>query len=98
MDEASKLLENLTISQQQFPTCYHKIPPNLPLVYEGIDLNQSTFNPTLPWESETHVTQVDELLVDQVVESIPSSVDTTLPLESEVNTTQVLIVTSDSYT
>jgi hypothetical protein len=98
MDEASKLLEKLTVSQQQLPTNYHKLSPNLPSVDEVIDLIPSTVNPTLPLESETHITQVDEPLVDQVVESIPSSVDPTLPLESELHTAQVLLVTSDSST
>ena len=52
--------------------------------------------PTLPLESETHITQVDDPLVDQVVDSISHSVDPTLPVESELHTAQVLLVTSDS--
>jgi len=49
-------------------------------------------------ESEIHITQVDEPLVDQVIKSIPSLVDPTLPLESELNIAQVLLVTLDSST
>ena len=30
MDEASKLLENLTVPQQKIPTGYRKLSPNLP--------------------------------------------------------------------
>jgi len=96
MDEASKLFENLTIPQQEFPTCYHKLSPNLPSTDGVIDLISSIVDPTLPLESETHITQVDDPLVDQVVDSISHSVDATLPLESEFHTAQVLLVTSDS--
>ena len=95
-DEASKLLENLTVPQQEFPTSYRKHSPNLPSTDGVIDLISSTVNHTLPLESETHVTQVDDPLVDQVVDSISHSIDSTFPLESELHTTQVLLVTSDS--
>ena len=64
MDEASKLLENLTVPQQEFPTGYRKLLPNLPSTDEVIDLISSTVDPTFPFESETHVTQVDDPLVD----------------------------------
>ena len=59
-----------------------------------IDLIPSTVNPTLPLESETHITQVDDPLVDQVVNSLSHSVDPTLPEVSELHTTSVLLVTS----
>ena len=96
MDEASKLLENLTVPQQEFPTGYRKLSPNLPSTDGVIDLISSTVDPTLPFESETHITQVDDPLVDQVVDSISHSVDCTLPFESEFHTAHVLLVTSDS--
>ena len=86
MDEASKLLENLTIPQQEFPTGYRKLSPNLPSIDGVIDLISSTVDPTLPLESETHITQVDDPLVDQVVDSISHSVDPILPIESELHT------------
>jgi len=63
MDEASQLLEDISISQQQPPTAFDE-------------------------------SSLDILLVDEVVDSIKSSVDPTLPSKSEVNTTQVFIVTS----
>ena len=63
-----------------------------------IDLISSTVDPIFPSESETHVTQVDDPLVDQVVDSISHSIDPTFPLESEFHTAQVLFVTSDSST
>ena len=98
MDEASKLLENLTVPQQEFPTGYRKLLPNLPSTDEVIDVISSTVDPTFPLESETHVTQVDDPLVDQVVDSISHSIDPTFSLESEHHTAQVLFVTSDSST
>ena len=61
-----------------------------------IDLISIIVDPTLPLESETHITQVDDPLVDQVVDSISHSVDPILPIENELQTTQVLLVTSDS--
>ena len=63
-----------------------------------IDLISSAVDPTLPLESETHITQVDDPLVDQVVDSISHLVDPILPVESELHTAQVLLVTSDSST
>ena len=56
MDEASKLLENLIVPQQEFPTGYRKLLPNLPSTDEVIDLISSTVDPTFPLESETHIT------------------------------------------
>jgi len=96
MDEASKSLEYLLISQQQLPTGYCILSPNLPSVEEVIDLIPSTVNLTLPLESETHIIQVDEPLVDQVINSIPHSVNPTHLLQSEINIAQVLLVTSYS--
>jgi len=64
MDEASKLLEDIVVFQQQPPTASHESSPN-------------------------------PLLVDEVVDMIPSSVDPTLPLESEVDIAHVLLVTTD---
>ena len=80
MDEVSKLLEKLTVPQQEFPTGYRKLSPNLPSTNGVIDLISSTFDHTLPLESETRVTHVDDPLVDQVVDSISHSVDPTFPL------------------
>ena len=92
------MLEKLTVPQQEFTTGYRKLSPNLPSTDRVIDLISSTVNPTLPLESETHISQVDDPLVDQEVDSISHSVDPILPVESELHTAQVLLVTSDSST
>jgi hypothetical protein len=80
MDEASYMLKMIVDVQQQIPTCYHKISPNLPLVDELVNLVPSTVN---------LVDQVVNLIsssvdsVDKVVDLIPSSVDPTLPSNSK---------------
>jgi hypothetical protein len=80
MDEASKLLEDMTISQPQLPAAYHKITLDPPIVDGMINL--------VP-PSVSSVDQVVNLVmslvepVDKVVDPIPSSVNPTLPLESE---------------
>ena len=60
-----------------------------------IDIIPSTVTHTLALESETHITQVEDPLVDQVVDPISHSVNPTLPVESELHTAPVLLVTSD---
>lgn len=90
--------KNLLLHNFQLPTSYCKLSPNLPSVDEVIDLIPSTVNPTLPLESEMHITKVDESLVDQVIDLIPHSFGPLLPLESEINIIQVLLVTSYSST
>jgi hypothetical protein len=88
MDEASKLLEDMTVSQPQLPAAYRKLSIN-PLIFDGmITLVPSPVNPV------DHVVNLVMSLVepvDKVVDPIPSSVDPTLPLES---VTQVV----DPYT
>jgi hypothetical protein len=79
MDEASKLLEDMTISQPQLPTAYRKLTLNLPVVDGMINLVPS------PVSSVDQVVNLVTSLVepiDKVVDPIPSSVDPTLPLES----------------
>jgi hypothetical protein len=80
MDEASKLLEDMTDSQPQLPFAYHKLTLDPPVVHGMINL--------VP----TSVSLVDHVIilvtslvtpVDKVVDPIPSSVDPTHPLESE---------------
>jgi hypothetical protein len=80
MDEASKLLEDMTISQRQLPVAYHKISLNPPIVDGMITLLPSLVNPV------DHVANLVTSLVepvDKVVDSIPSSINPTLPSESE---------------
>jgi hypothetical protein len=80
MDEASKLLEDMTVSQPQLPAAYRKISLNPPIVDGMITLVPSPVNPV------DHIVNLVTSLVepvDQVVDPIPSSVNHTLPLESE---------------
>jgi hypothetical protein len=80
MDEASKFLEDMTVSQPQLPAAYRKLSLNPPIVDGMITLVPSPVNPV------DHVVNLVTSLVepvDKVVESIPSSVNPTLPLESE---------------
>jgi hypothetical protein len=80
MDEASKLLEDMTVSQPQLPAAYRKLSLNPPIVDGMITPVPSPVNPV------DHVVNLVTSLVepvDKVVDPIPSSVNPTLPLESE---------------
>jgi hypothetical protein len=79
MDKASKLLEDMIVSQPQLPVAYHKISLN-PLVVDGM-INLVPPSVRLIDQVVNLVTSLIEL-VDKVVDPIPSSVDPTLPLES----------------
>jgi hypothetical protein len=72
MEEASKLLEDMTVSQPQLLAAYRKLSLDPPVVDGMITSVPSPVNPV------DHVEPVDK-----VVESIPSSVNPTLPLGSE---------------
>jgi hypothetical protein len=79
MDEASKLLEDMTVSQPQLPAAYRKLSLDPPVVDGMITPVPSPVNPV------DHVVNLVTSLVepvDKVVELIPSSVNPTLPLES----------------
>jgi hypothetical protein len=73
IDEASKLLEDMTVSQPQLPAAYRKLSLNPPIVDGMITPVPSPVN---------LVTSLVEL-VDKVVDQIPSLVNSTLPSESE---------------
>jgi hypothetical protein len=80
MEEASKLLEDMTVSQPQLPAAYRKLSLNPPIVDGMITLVPSPVNLV------DHVVNLVTSLVepvDKVVDPIPSSVNPTLPLESE---------------
>jgi hypothetical protein len=80
MDEASKLLEDMTVSQPQLPTAYRNLSLNPPVVDGMITLVPSLVNLV------DHVVNLVTSLVepvDQVVDLIPSLVNPTLPSESE---------------
>jgi hypothetical protein len=80
MDEASKLLEDMNVSQPQLPTAYRKLSLNPPIV-DGM-INPVPLSVSPVDQVVNLVTSLDEP-VDQVVDPIPSSVNPTLPLESE---------------
>jgi hypothetical protein len=80
MDEASKLLEDMIVSQPQLPTTYHKITLNPPIVDGLINLIPSSVS--LVDHVVNLVTSLVEL-VEKVVDPIPSLVEPALPLESE---------------
>ena len=83
MDDASKLLEDMTVSQPQLPAAYRKLSPNPPVVDGMINLVLS---------SVSLVDQVVNLVtpVDKVVDLIPSSVNPTLPSESETKAVDLI--------
>jgi hypothetical protein len=80
MDEASKLLEDMIVSQPQLPVAYYNLTLNPPIVDGMINLVPSSV--ILVDHVVNLVTSLVEP-IDQVVDLIPSLVDPTLPLESE---------------
>jgi hypothetical protein len=80
MDEASKFLKDMTISQPQLLAAYRKLSLNPPIV-DGI-INPVPLSVSPVDQVVNMVMSLDEP-VDQVVDPIPSSVNSTLPLESE---------------
>jgi hypothetical protein len=93
MGEASKLLEDMTVSQPQLPAAYCKIYLNPPIVDGMITLVPSPVNPV------DHVINLVTSLVepiDKVVSLIPSSVNPTLPSESETKAVDPIPSSIDS--
>jgi hypothetical protein len=87
MDEASKLLEDMTVSQPQLLAAYRKISLNPPIVDGMITLVPSPVNLV------DHVINLVMSLVepiDKVVDPIQSSVNPALPLESETETVNLI--------
>jgi hypothetical protein len=81
MEEASKFLEDMTVSQPQLPAAYRKLSLNPPVVDGMINPAPSSVNPV------DHVVNLVTSLVkpvDIVVDPIPPSVNPTLPTESEI--------------
>jgi hypothetical protein len=81
MDEASKLLEDMIVSQPQLPAAYRKLSLNPPIVDGMITPVPSPVNPVDHVINPMVVSLVEP--VDKVVDPIPSSVNPTLPSESE---------------
>jgi hypothetical protein len=80
MDEASKLLEDMIVSQPQLPAAYHKLTLDPPVVDGMINLVPSSVS--LVDQIVNMVTSLVEP-VDKVVDLIPSLFHLTLSLESE---------------
>jgi hypothetical protein len=79
MDEASKFLEDITVSQPQLLASYRKLNLDPPVVDRMINLYPSSISMV------DHVVNLVTSLaepVDKVVNPIPSLVDPTLTLES----------------
>jgi hypothetical protein len=87
MEEASKFLEDMTISSPQLPTTYHKISLN-PLVVDGM-INPT---PSLVNIVDHVVNLVTSLVkpVDIVVDLIPPSVNPTLPTKIEIQVVDLI--------
>jgi hypothetical protein len=80
MEEASKFLEDMTVSQPQLPTAYRKLSLTPPVV-DGM-INPVPLLVNLVDHVVNRVTSLVET-VDKVVDPIPSSVNPTLPFKSE---------------
>jgi len=79
MDEASHLLEEITVIQQKLTIGYHRFSPNTSLVDEVVDPTSSTVNPTLPIKSDPP--SIDEL-VNLIMPSVnPVQEETSLLLQ-----------------
>jgi hypothetical protein len=79
MDEASKLLEDMILSQPQLPAAYRKLTLNQPTIDGRINPVPSSVNLVV------HVINLVTSLVgpvDQVIDLIPSLINPTLPPES----------------
>ena len=79
MDEASKLLEYITVPCQRIPTCYNKFSLESPLVEQVVYSVSSVINPTLISRSEF-----------KVINSVSSVVDPTLPFETETGVVELI--------
>jgi hypothetical protein len=112
MDEALKLLEDMTVSQPQLPAAYRNLSLDPPIVDGMITPVPSPVNPV------DHVINLVTSLVEpvdqvvdpfppidpilplenetQVVDLISPSVDPTLPLKSKSDTAHVLLIATNS--
>jgi hypothetical protein len=94
MNEASKLLEDMTVSQPQLPTAYHKLSLNPPIVDGMINLVPSLVSLV------DHLVNMVTFLVapfEKVVNPIPSSVNPTIPLESVTQAISSLCKNKTTY-
>ena len=71
MDEASYLLEKITLVQQNLPTGYRRFSPNPSLVDEVVDPTPCLVDPTLPMKSD--LPSVDEVVNPIMLSANPVS-------------------------
>ena len=84
MDEASNLLEDITVPQQCLRTSYCKLYLEILLVDQVVNPSPSLVDPTLSLKSEV-----------EVIDPSPSLVDPTLTLEIEVKVVKSMSYPSD---
>ena len=86
MDEASNLLEYITVPRQWLPTGYLKLSLEIPLVDKVVDPVPSLFDPNLALESEEEIVHPTLPLKSEVkvVESMSSPPNPT-PSSKSVN-------------
>ena len=82
MDEASHLLEEITLIQQKLPTSYRRFSPNPSLVDEVVDPNPSLVDPTLPIKSD--LPSVDEVVNPVMLSVNPVPQESSLLLQDSV--------------
>ena len=107
MDEASKLLEDITIPQQKLPTGYRKLSLDIPSVDQVVYPSPSLVDPTLPLESEVKVvesmssppdpTLSSESVNIEVVTLTKYSSCSSLTVENELKPAEVFMLRSDCY-
>jgi hypothetical protein len=92
MEEAYKLLEDMTVSQPQLPVAYRKFSLKPPIFDGMITPIPSSISPV-----DQVINMVTSLVepVDKVVDPIPSSVNIILPSESEIK--EVDMIPSSVY-
>ena len=92
MDEASKLLEYITVPRQWLPMGYRKLSLDPPLVDQVVNSVSSVVDPTLHLKSEVKVVELmsspPDNLKTEVVTLKQSSSCPSLPVESEMKTSK----------
>ena len=105
MDEASKLLEYITVPQQWLPTGYRKLSFDIPFVDQVVDPSPSLVDPTLPLKSKVEVVESTssppnptlslESVKTEVVSLTKSLSCSSLPVENELKPAKVFMLRSD---
>jgi len=82
MDEASHLLEEITLIQKKPPTSYRRVSPDPSLVDEVVDPTPSLIDPTLPMKSD--LPSVDEVVNPIMLSVNPVPQEASLLLQDSV--------------